>query len=494
MLYDRIFRYSSFRASMASRWPLYAGLLSTWTILAVLQSTGPRMYSAGFSSGVSPWTYLLNQTRMIARYLRLAVWPDALVLNYGEPLNLALADVWPQAVLVVLLAVLSAFALMRRPAIGFAGAWFFITLAPTSSIVPIATEVGAERRMYLPLIALTVIAAAAGLWLAQELYARVRPDPGPDRGGQGQAVPTTAVAALVLVIGTFAAATMHRNQEYLSPLVLAETSYERWPTPVAHHMVATELSLAGREDEALRGLRESVKGYPRGHYDLGITLFRKKEYAEAIRSFDAFVSQYPLLLEVVEARALTGRAHFALQQWPEAIAAFEDALRKLPSRVDIHGALADTLVKAQRPADAIPHYRRYLAAFPRDTSALGSLAVLLVEQDELPEAIDLLKRAVETDPGSAAARRNLAGALFASGDVAVGLEHARRAAALAPGDPLVFDLLGLGLVSDGQTAEAVRAFEQAARLAPDDPEIREHLAAALAMTRGPGPPAGTRQP
>ena len=37
---------------------------------------------------------------------------------------------------------------------GFLGAWFWITLAPTSTIVPIATEVAAERRMYLPLAAL----------------------------------------------------------------------------------------------------------------------------------------------------------------------------------------------------------------------------------------------------------------------------------------------------------------------------------------------------
>lgn len=494
LLYDRVFRFPSFRASMAERWPLYAALASTWVILAVLQSTGPRMYSAGFSTGVSPWTYLLNQTTMIVRYLRLALWPDALVIHYGEPLPLTLAHVWPHAVLVVLLATASALVLVRKPALGFAGAWFFITLAPTSSIVPIATEVGAERRMYLPLIALAVVAAAAGLWLAQALRVRVQPDVRPGEGGEDQDVPTLAVAALVLVIGTFAAVTMHRNQEYRSPLVLAETSYERWPTPVAHHMVATELSLAGREEEALKELRQSVMGYPRGQYDLGVALFRKKEFADAIRSFDAFVSRFPLLLEVVEARALTGRAHFALQQYPEAIAAFEDALQKRPSRMDVHGALADALVKAQRPAEAIAHYRRYLSAFPRDPGALGSLAVLLVERNELPEAVELFRRAVEADPDNAGTRRNLAGTLFATGDVAGALEHARRAAALAPADPLALDLFGLLLLEVGQAAEAVRAFEQAARLAPGDPEIRGHLGAAVAKAGRPGTPADGRRP
>jgi protein O-mannosyl-transferase len=56
-------------------------------------------------------------------------------------------------------------ALIRRPPLGFLGASFFITLAPTSSVVPIATEVGAERRMYLPLIPLVVLAVVGGVYV-----------------------------------------------------------------------------------------------------------------------------------------------------------------------------------------------------------------------------------------------------------------------------------------------------------------------------------------
>ena len=56
-----------------------------------------------------------------------------------------------------------------RPPLGFPGAWFFLTLAPTSSILPIATEVGAERRMYLPLIALVGLAMVGLAWLSRRL-------------------------------------------------------------------------------------------------------------------------------------------------------------------------------------------------------------------------------------------------------------------------------------------------------------------------------------
>jgi hypothetical protein len=52
-------------------------------------------------------------------------------------------------------------AIRRWPLAGFLGVWFFVTLAPTSSFVPIATEVGAERRMYLPLLAVVALAVVA---------------------------------------------------------------------------------------------------------------------------------------------------------------------------------------------------------------------------------------------------------------------------------------------------------------------------------------------
>ena len=118
---------------------------------------------------------------MIARDLWLAVWPRGLVANYGWPRPLTLADVWPHALF--LLALLSATIVhcVGFPPIGFLAAWFFMTLAPTSSIVPIATEVGAERRMYLPLIPLVVLAVVGGyrMWTLAERW-RVR---GPARDG-----------------------------------------------------------------------------------------------------------------------------------------------------------------------------------------------------------------------------------------------------------------------------------------------------------------------
>lgn len=483
MLYDRVFLYPSVGVAVRARWRLYLGLVASWGVLALLQSTGPRIHSAGFASGVSPWTYLLNQAPLIVRYLRLSLWPDALVLNYGVPLDLTLGQVWSQFIGLAGLFVIAVVALARAPAFGFLGAWFFVTLAPTSSVVPIATEVGAERRMYVPLMALVVLAVVAGMRLLDKSAVKIGADP---EEREGRSVPGVATAALILLVGAWAATTIRRNAEYGSALVLAQTSHARWPTPVSHHMVATELSLEGREDEALAELRESVKGYPRGNYDLGVALFRKREFAAAARAFETFAAGFPDLLEVVEARVLTGRSYAELERWPEAIAAYQDAFRMRPSRAEVHALLADALVKAGRSADAVAHYRRFLAAYPKDVGALGSLGVLLVQGDQFPEAIEMFRRALEVDPRNAALQRSLAGSLLATQDLSGALEHARQAAALAPDDPLAFDLLGVALMNVDRTAEAVGAFERAARLAPEDAEVRSHLEAARTL-------AGLRQ-
>ena len=58
---------------------------------------------------------------------------------------------------VVLLAVGTVISLWRWPAIGFLGSCFFMTLAPSSSVVSIAQELLGEHRMYLPLAPVVLV-------------------------------------------------------------------------------------------------------------------------------------------------------------------------------------------------------------------------------------------------------------------------------------------------------------------------------------------------
>jgi protein O-mannosyl-transferase len=110
---------------------------------------------AGLRAGISPWKYFLAQGVAIPRYLRLLVVP------YGFTVDpeIHVPPVW-LGVLAWLCILGAAAWLWKRNLWLVAG---LVLLLPSSSIFP-AADLAADRRMYLPLIAL---ATGAGLWLAK---------------------------------------------------------------------------------------------------------------------------------------------------------------------------------------------------------------------------------------------------------------------------------------------------------------------------------------
>ena len=161
LLYDRTFVAGSFAGAWRERRGLYLALAGTWVLLlALVLATSGRGETAGFGTAITPFAYGLTQLKAIAHYLRLAVWPHPLVLDYGTAVVTSVDDVWLEGIAVLALLGATAWALVRRPVAGFCGAWFFVILAPSSSFIPLVSQTMAEHRMYLPLAAITVPAVA----------------------------------------------------------------------------------------------------------------------------------------------------------------------------------------------------------------------------------------------------------------------------------------------------------------------------------------------
>ncbi|HSC26748.1 MAG TPA: tetratricopeptide repeat protein, partial [Vicinamibacterales bacterium] len=408
------------------------------------------------------------------------VWPRSLTLYYGWPQPLTLGDVWPHALLIVSLLVVTIVALVREPRLGFLGAWFFITLAPTSSIIPIATEVGAERRMYLPLIALIVlgVVGAVRLWR----IATVRRVPPHASTAARPAV--TAMAALAVVATLLAARTIGRNSEYASSLRLAETTFERWPSPAAHSMLGMELAAASRFDEAESHLRAAAPDFPPARYYLATVLARQGQPEEAIARFQEFISSQPPLLDQVHlARAQLADLFMKDQRWVEAAEQYRLMLAARPYDLEARALLANALVRQHSYAEAIALYRTYLAERPRDVLALGGLGVALASAGRTDEAISAFHRAVDADPSNSRARQNLARALMGRGELAEASRHAQEAVRLSPQDPAPYELLGGILASEGRFDEARQQFERALQLDPGSPA--RHALEVLKRSRQP---------
>jgi Flp pilus assembly protein TadD len=441
VLYDRIFLFDSWKDALNSRRRLYLGLALTWWMLAFQVVTTPRSGSAGFSSGVSVWTYLLNQTVMIVRYLKLAVWPSDLVITYGKPVGYALRDVFPQAIVVLAAFVATIAAFRFSPTAGFLGAWFFVTLAPSSSFIPVATEVGAERRMYLPLMAI-ITAVVGTLWIVA--HARRRP---PDR------IFWLSVVAVGIGLG---AATIGRNREHQSWLELSQRTLERWPTDVAYAAVGGELARLKRDEEALPLLQVGARSDVRARYNLGVALYNLGRYQDAIRELEPVVGGDPMREEVPWARRLMGHAYSRLSRFPDAIAQLRMAIAMTPHDADARQLLVD---------------------------AYNSHGVNLAESGRFDDAIDNFRRGLELDERNPSLRYNLATALFDSGRLAEAQSEARRALAESPKNADAHHLLGKLLALQGNLKEGLVSLETAAKLKPEDQVIRGDLEKLRAAAR-----------
>jgi tetratricopeptide (TPR) repeat protein len=417
-LYDRTFAFASFREAFRQRRAFYGALAATWLIVAGLLATAPRS-SVGFDAGVDAATYLLNQTTIIVDYLRLTFLPRALVLDYGIPRPLAFSDVVAQSLVVLGLLAATLVALVRWPRIGFLGAWFFVTLAPTSSFVPIATEVGAERRMYLPLAAIVVLAVCAG-------YAVVA------ARRLSNAVAAAACGAICLIL---AAGTVLRNQEYRSRLSLAEADVERRPHGRAFLRFGVLLFDAGRRSEGMDYVvRAKSEGAVGARFILGTEHLVEGRIDAGIGELTEFLRRNPQHANVVPAREMLGRAYLARGELELAGDAFGEILRTVPNHLVAHEGMGDVLLGLGRIEDALPHLERVAGRRPGDVVVLGKLGTALIASRRSADAIAVLTNAVAADPGHPHARRMLGRALAMAGRFDEAAVHLRHAVQLAPAD------------------------------------------------------------
>jgi Flp pilus assembly protein TadD len=373
VLYDLVFEFDSPAEAWAARKRLYLGLAATWVELGAIMWRWPRSTVGG--PAVSPMTYAFNQAQMIARYLWLSVWPRSLVVDYGVPQALHLGDVVPQGALVLALLAATIVALVRWPAAGFLGAMFFLTLAPTSSVVPILSEVGAERRMFLPLAALIVLVVAAAARIVDRLS-------GPPEGGHYVRI-KWQVAGMVVAIAVTALAlrTVERNRDYASPLALWQSVVDRRPHGRARMALATQLMEAGRNDDAIAQLRLAVADFPDARAGLGTALLVQGHLDEGISVLDAFVATDPTLPNRAPARALLAQAHRAIAE--RELSRQNAALAEVEARksveldgtnADAHNVLGAALASQGNLAAAIPEFQAAVRINPRHPSAANNLA------------------------------------------------------------------------------------------------------------------------
>ncbi len=468
LLYDRAFRAHSIRGALAQRLRLYGALAATWLILVWLVcQSGGRGGTSGFESGVSPLRYWAAQSPAILHYLRLVVWPAPLVFDYGTSWFDAPLLFWPQAVVLIALLGLTGWTLVRRPALGFTGAFFFLVLAP-SSLVPGNRQILAEHRMYLSLAAIVVLAAI----VLSKLDSRRR---------------GVAVAGLSALAIGFGVRTHARNRDYRSALALYSADVAATPDNVfALSNEATALLDSGRYAEAATAAQRALVVRP--HFaaardNLGTAWLHLGQPHEAEAEFRGAVDDDP---KFAGAWANLGTALVAEGRVPEAMAAARRAVALEPTKADFLAELGAVDVMAGSGAEGIGWLRQALVLDPALAEARLNLGIALGASDQWAEAVSELRRAVALESAGAPAWTALGQAEAKTGDLPAAEGDADHALSLDPTDGPAHELLGTILLRAGEVDRAVAHYRMALSASPGRADYHYNLANGLLQAHQPG--------
>jgi len=460
-LYDRTFVSGTFSDAWKRHRSLYLALAATWLPLGFLM-LGLRHRNVGFNQGVAWWAYGFTECRAIVKYLLLAFWPAPLVFDYGDRVYSRLSAVWPYAIVLVSLLTATVAALRRSPAAGFAACWFFLILAPTSSIVPIAGQTMAENRLYLPLagiVALAVLGAFA--WAGRRTL--------------------LLFAAVAAGLGL---ASARRNQDYSSEeAIWSDTVAKNPANSRAHNNLGNAwMKMPGRLEDAIAQYEEALRlkpDYAEAHNNLGNAWMTEPD------RLDDAIGQYQEALRLkpdyAEARNDLGDAWLKVPgRLDDAIVQLQEAIRLKPDYAEAHNNLGDAwMATPDRLDDAIAQYQEALRLNPAYAEAHYNLANAWAKMPErMNDAVTQYKEALRLKPDFVEAHYNLGNARAkmpgGMNDAAAQFEEALR---LRPDYAEAHFNLALALLNlPGRSDEAEAQLEAFLRLRPGDETALKILA------------------
>jgi len=387
LLLDRVFLASCWGELFRRRGVMHALLFAAASaLLLAMTSKMSGDVSAGFGCvAVTPVEYLRTQPAVILHYLRLAFWPRPLCLDYAWPPADSPREIYPAAVAVIAMLAASVAALRRAPRLGFLGLVFFVVLAPSSSVVPIA-DLAFEHRMYLPLAPVVTLAVLALYGLGRACLR--------DRHARRLA----GIGGIVVAASVLATLTWERNADYRDPVRLWSKVLAVAPhNPRAHFSLGQVHRIQGDVDAARRCYEQCLRldaDYARAHGALGHILLTEGSLKAAAEHLRRAIELKP---DYLHALVNYGNLLVRQNQFAEAAVSYRRARKLAPTNAVIHQNLGTALLKSGRPQAAVSAYRRALQLDPTLVGAKAQLAWVLATtpDDRLRNGAEAVRLAEE---------------------------------------------------------------------------------------------------
>ncbi len=513
VLFDRIFLCSSWQEFFKFRGRCYLALGSLVAIAAYFSGFASNFISSAFLSdyGLSSFSYLVNQSKVICHYLRLSILPYGQCFDYGWPVIISpYTSLFPYVIIVLLLMAMTAWTLYKYKYIGFFGAFFFITLAPRSSFAP-RPDLCVEHRMYLPLIICSCLVVFTLFRLLKLFSASFILSEKKEKFIKYSSSSIIILMALGLAISTHA-----RNSVYKSEMSLWADTVEKSPNnPRALNYLGIEYCREGNAGKGAECFVKALEIYPdyslalnnlaniyasMHKFDAALELYQKsvmsspkkntKSFIQTMnnmarllcnkKDWDSVIKISLFLLERcpdnLNANYMMGKAFLNKHDPEKASEYFLKAMEPSVSMNDVAGKIAGDISSCPDNASTSIVLKNLLAKHSSSAELNYEYGVLLLNNSKVNEAKKCFESTSVVDfPRRAYSINNLGIIAKKEGNLQKAELLFRNAIALKPDYAGAHFNLGLLLMEKNDIDGAVAELQVAAKLAPNEDKIKKYL-------------------
>ena len=357
---------------------------------------------------LSRWDYLNTEFRVIVTYIRLLFFPAHQNLDYDYPIYRTFFN--PEVVISFLF-LLALFGLgvylfyastrvekgnrfwLRLVSLGIL--WFFVTLSPESSIVPV-WDVIYEHRLYLPSVGFFMALMSGIVFIRAWL------------GSRTKMVEKAFMPAMIFVVIGLSATAYARNTVWQDGVTLWEDVIKKSPNKVRPYSHLGGFYLKqGRMNEAIAAYQAAIIRKPdnaEAHNNLGIVYRKQGRFDDAVQEIRTALKYGP---DYAEAHSNLGRVYYDQGRFDDAIKEYQTALKIKPNDAEAHNSLGVLYRKQGRFDDAIKEIQMALMHKPDYADGYYNLGTVYINMGKLDEAKASLLKAVDLSPSHVTAHNNL---------------------------------------------------------------------------------------